>query len=114
MEMYIVEPIDFGWERLRTVAETIADMSKDKSNSIDEYRYDELLKFITLWQVSLVFIKDKHWEGDFRDEPRVFWIPHDNKFLYGFVFKQENDGLTFIISPEPMPWIVEANYGQYK
>jgi hypothetical protein len=34
------------------------------------------------------------------------WLPYDTEFAYGFVWKQDNNGTTFVASPVPMPWLL--------
>jgi hypothetical protein len=42
------------------------------------------------------------------NDPVVFWVPVEDSFRYGFVFKQDNNGSTFVVSPVPMPWYEDA------
>ena len=57
------------------------------------------------------------WEGDFRHEAAVFWLPVEEAFLCGFVWKQENNGATFVLSPIALPHLerdcVLSSSGQY-
>jgi hypothetical protein len=48
------------------------------------------------------------WRGDIRDGPFIagmptFEIRHTSLFLVAW--KQDDDGLTFIASPVPLPWL---------
>lgn len=47
------------------------------------------------------------WEGDVRDdELYVFALPSDScETKIGFIWKQENNGSTFVASPYPLPWL---------
>ena len=48
------------------------------------------------------------WEGDIRDGPYVFGLPggtHGTNMKVGFVWKQENNGQTFVASPFRLPWL---------
>ena len=49
------------------------------------------------------------WEGDFRDDPEIFWIPdpHSGNWMYGFAWKQNNNGTCFIASPVDLPHLKE-------
>lgn len=44
------------------------------------------------------------WDGDHRQEPRFFVLPDPENFTMalGFVIKQDNDGLCFVVSPFPL------------
>ena len=107
---YMIDPIDWGWERLKTVAETLSDIAADYNDEFDEtgdVNKEEVEKFIFSWLHAKQAAKEVGWEGDFREPPRVFWLPGDNHFEYGFAFKQDNNGTTFVVSPQPLPGIEE-------
>lgn len=54
------------------------------------------------------------WEGSITAGPYVFALPvHDSSSLHlGFVWKQNNNGTTFIASPLPLWWLDEPSYSQ--
>jgi len=41
----------------------------------------------------------KYWEGDLRENIKVFTIPCENQTEIGFICKQSNNGSTFVLSP---------------
>jgi hypothetical protein len=49
------------------------------------------------------------WEGDFSRGPCVMPIPDpdNNGFQAAFVWKQDNNGTTFVVSPVALPWLWE-------
>ena len=49
------------------------------------------------------------WEGDIKSGPVIFAIPDPDCASYreGFVWKQHNNGTSFIASPCPIPWLEE-------
>ena len=97
---YEIPPIDFGWGSLKTVKETLLEMFEDENQE------DSLDIFALDWRESQLSARKKGWEGDFRCGPKVFWIPmNGDKMVYGFVFKQDNNGITFVVSPVPLPWL---------
>ena len=63
-----VEPIDFCWGRLLTVEETIAKWVAGG----DE---DGPASFIGTFYGAQIIAGEEGWEGDFRGEPRVLWLP---------------------------------------
>ncbi len=104
---YETSPIDMGWESLRTVQETVAELVQrmhdaTRSNDIDP---SDLNIFLRSWEAAKDSATVKGWEGDFRQEPRVFWIPAETEFIYGFVFKQDNNGTTYVVAPVEMAWL---------
>jgi hypothetical protein len=48
-------------------------------------------------------------QGDYRAyaKPRVLWLPDPDNFTfcYAFVWKQDQKGMAFVISPIPLPWL---------
>lgn len=46
------------------------------------------------------------WEGDVRDEVYVFGLPTKYCTLeIGYIIKQDSNGGTFVISPQPLDWL---------
>lgn len=107
-QAYSIIPIDFGWERLQTVEEVAASMAEEKAAEIvhGQPSYSEPLeKFFSDIKQARELAKKAGWEGDYRDRPRVFWLPDEGSFSYGFAWKQDNNGTTYVISPHPLPWL---------
>lgn len=115
--VYAISPIDWHWEHLQTVEDFARKISgknlalrlgRDGDIVIDDEYYGEdisLDEFLDDWKSAREAAHSEGWEGDFRQGPVVFWIPDDTNFRYGFAFKQDNNGTTFIISPVRMPWL---------
>jgi hypothetical protein len=108
--VYAYAPIDFGWRHLKTVGETIKFISvvSDPINEEFESREDrqnEARVFSDNWEYAKRIASKNFWEGDFREDPRVFWLPGECGFEYAFVWKQDNNGTTFIVSPIPLTWL---------
>ena len=105
--VYELPPIDFRWEHLKTVAETASDLAARAAAEIAKHGSASLLPdpadFLAAWVEAKDEASAAGWEGDFRDEPVVFWVPGDNLFEYGFVLKQDNNGLTYVVSPVELP-----------
>lgn len=104
---YEVAPIDMGWENLRTVQETASILATRMQSAVRKHDVDasELHSFLAAWESAKDAASTAGWEGDFRNEPVVLWVPDDTEFSYGFVFKQDNNGTTYVVSPVPMPWL---------
>jgi hypothetical protein len=110
MFAYSIGPIDYGWEHLPLVENVMARMYHDHLKNV--VRFGEDIEHANPADIVVAFVKARElarkigWEGDFRDDatPRVFWVPNeqDFKFDYGFVWKQDNNGQTFVISPVRM------------
>ena len=101
---YSIEPIDFGWEHLIPVPNTLANLVKntDENGDIDSAAIQDFLK---AWDSAKTAAKQVGWEGDHRHDPAVFWLPSGGEFQIAFVIKQDNNGNTFVISPHALPWL---------
>jgi hypothetical protein len=101
MFVYSVGPIDFGWELLPTVRHFISNFPELDGDCIG------FESFLSQWENAKTLARDRGWEGDFSKDPRVFFLPNPSSgdFLHGFVWKQKNNGITFIISEVELPWI---------
>lgn len=105
---YSVVPIDMGWDMLptkqafrdRLVLEYTAFRQSDGSEP-----YISPEGFDALWEEAQRAAYDTvhSWEGNVRDEVHVFFVPDESEFGIGFVWKQENNGTTFIVSTVPLP-----------
>lgn len=99
MFVYAITPIDFGWEYCPTVSEfagQIARLEFGKSGFGEKGNFN---RFVKDFEEAKELAKKRGWEGHFRAEARVFQIPVEGSFEYGFAWKQDNNGDTFIISP---------------
>ena len=113
--VYEISPIDFRWEYLSTIKQVACSIVKGANEYIDQHldlnvtdlNVTELQKFIDSWETAKRLAVDKGWEGDFREDPRVFWVPSEGCFDYGFAFKQDNNGTTYVISPIALPHLQE-------
>lgn len=118
--LYKICLIDHRWEGLKTLSEYASyvferDISDAKNFNI-KYSKDldifyEVDTFLNTVKKILNFAAEEgHWEGYFDTEVRVFNVPVENSFDYGFVWKQENNGDTFVASPQPMSHLEQHCY----
>ena len=108
---YVVPPIDMGWEFLRTVTQTARELGADDaawaSSGHKGSTWLPAGDFQRAWENAQAAARNAGWEGDFRNEPVVFWLPNDTEFHFGFVFKQDNNGTTFVVSPVLLQHLAE-------
>lgn len=112
---YRISPIDFGFRYLRRLEEF-----RDLARLEDLAQYEGLGQYqgftstfsrATLERFDLNFEAAKRmaadllWEGDFREGPFVMPVLVELEVGYAFVWKQENNGSTFVISPVPLPYL---------
>lgn len=103
--VYRPDPIDYGWHHLRTVRETLATFATPCEGSDPREGIDASasLAFLQSWETAKDAALAAGWDGRFRLEPRVFWIPGPLEMSHGFVLKQDHNGETFVLSPHPLP-----------
>ncbi|MBC2653774.1 hypothetical protein H7F50_04260 [Novosphingobium flavum] len=106
--VYAITPIDWTWEFLPTVEDVAVQFARhDATLAVHGYQFEgpmlpELLKRL---ERAKTIARQHGWEGDYRSDatPRVFFVPGEGQFEYGFAWKQENNGTTFVASPVAMP-----------
>ena len=91
--VYCFRSIDSGWAYLLTVAEVAERLEGDDQGV-----------FLSDWEAAKDEAEQRNWEVDLQQTPRVFFLPSQPEFLYGFVFKEDN-GLTFVLSPKPLGYL---------
>jgi len=110
---YHISPIDMGFRFLWTV-----DQFRDqlRLEDIDQHGtfgrlYREPITLNGLDRFELDFEGAKHlardhgWEGDYREGPFVMPVLIELEVGYAFVWKQDNNGSTFVLSPVPLPYL---------
>ena len=112
---YCTLPIDNGFNNLILLEDYVirlANSAKSVPGEITddfkaENQYSSVSSVLSLWEFGKSLAKKVGWEGDIREGPYVFFIPDPGSFEMRqcFVFKQDNNGETFIISPFEMPWL---------
>lgn len=107
---YHINPIDFGWEFLPTFEEVAAKFAASDARRLvhsELYEGDMLPDLREALTQAKALAKQVYWEGDFRTgtEPHILFLPDEGDFSYAFVWKQDNNGSTFVISPHPLPWL---------
>lgn len=110
MFLYTVAPIDVGWELLQEFPDSI---QKKLNLAIDEGLVDiaikETDKMLATFHRCLEVARKHGWEGDFKSyaKPRLLCFPNpDNgNIQYGFMWKQGNNGTTFIASPFKLEYL---------
>ncbi len=106
---YAITPLDFGWNRLRTVKEYLKLLIEqdDEGDDSPAGLRKRVTDFLDRLDAALERGKKEGWEGDFRagHEPRVIELPGDVSTALAFVWKQDNNGTTFVISEEPLAYL---------
>lgn len=96
-------PIDLGWEDLVTLDEYVERLKNEDDRTGYPFRAFSADIVLNDFERAKEAARKIGWEGDFREKPRVFFVPTETEMSYGFVWKQDNNGTTFIASPIPMP-----------
>lgn len=105
---YAIIPIDWAWEFLPSVEEAAARFAESDARLMVTGADYEPFYHADFWrhfETAKELATAEGWEGDFRQGPRVFFLPGEGEFEYGFVWKQDNNGTTFVVSPHPLTWL---------
>lgn len=99
------QPIDCGWELLQDVHAVLYAIH-------GHCPADYVKGFVMHYARALDMVsRHPHRSGDdFVHGPCVLWLPPQSggvSFEYAFVFKQSDNGITFVVAPHRMPWIDE-------
>lgn len=108
MYVYEIAPIDFCWEMLHSVEDVAAKLARADAAELTGKGGSGLPScehFLKTWTNAKFIAGEAGWEGDIRTGPAVFWLPGDTDFDFGFVFKQNNNGSTFVVSPRELPYL---------
>jgi len=115
--VYMLPPVDMGWGMFKTVRQVI-DVACDDIKEQAAHNFDNMLEyghpigrlevdisdFLESYYQSLRAAKKTGWwEGDMRHEPVVVPLVRELEGEYGFMWKQSNNGTTFVVTPEEMP-----------
>jgi len=113
MSWYVYElpPVDNGWFFAKTVDEVAHLLAEaDTKEKLEGVPVPNLFApsvddFLRDWEAAKDAAFGQGWEGTFRsnDQRVVFAVPHEGDFQIGFVFKQDNNGSTYVVSPVEMP-----------
>ena len=114
--VYERPPIDYWWEFLPTVADVAVRMASDGAQEAVEdwleatpLGIDNATAFVKCFHKAQDLARMHGWEGAFREPARVLWLPEAGSpaFTHAFVWKQDHNGMTYVISPHPLPWLGE-------
>lgn len=109
MFVYGIYPIDFGWENCPTVDDFAATLAR-REFSQPGYGYEgDFEAYKVAFEKAKELAATVGWEGDFRGPAHVFFVPTEGSFKYGFAWKQDNNGDTFVVSPVPLPHLNEIS-----
>ena len=122
MFVYHTAPIDFwagapdvltyvnSLKRFNSVRELIDDMEGFMKVPAETEDCSQAEEIVELLRQALSLAKDIGWEGDFRAPPHICFVPYPDEACFKkiFVWKQDNNGSTFIASEIPLPWLNDA------
>ncbi len=103
--VYHIYPIDFGWEYLPEFEDVLCKISKYERRAAGGTWCIHTADFVADFARAKKLADAIGWEGDYRETPRILFFPVELEFKYGFAWKHDNNGDTFIISPFHLPWL---------
>jgi hypothetical protein len=88
---------------IKVSADKVFDSGKD-NNKIDIQKICEILNSL---EKAMYAARKEYWEGDIKQGPFILPIPdsYHSEMVLGFIWKQGENGSTFICSPIPLPWL---------
>lgn len=92
--VYTTSPLDSGFENLKTVEETrrFIELEGDTLGySVEDFDYN--------WEVAKAAAKKQGLFGVYRHDPHVFEVTIEDRLDYAFIIKQDENGITYFISP---------------
>lgn len=105
---YEIAPMDFGWDKFPITTEYIKSLvdefaELDFANGLS----NTIASFQNFTERALAIGRRNGWEGDFRSgtTPHVVILPNEDAPKIGLVWKQDNNGTTFVVSQVEMPWL---------
>lgn len=111
---YRINPIDFGWEYLTEVSVHRERLAKEfahgQTPNDRQYLLKKLRDFEAFIDTAMNSGEAVGWEGDFRVEPHLGFLPVEGSVTAYCVWKQDNNGDSFVVSPFEMPWLDGISY----
>lgn len=111
--VYALPPLDFGWEdlipidryleRLQAEEEAVSNQGWQRKGPTQVEQFNQFL------ENGKAAARRVGWEGDFRDDPHVGFLPRYDSLLPYVVWKQDNNGTTFVVSPVPLPYLEDED-----
>ena len=110
VHIYGLFPIDYGWDYLPLLSDIEVREGKNGGvNCLNLNRAREMLIHATP-----CLVKDMNWEGDFFIPLRAILLPSgDTDMEIALVWKQSNNGNSYVVSPKPLVWLEDYAY-EYK
>lgn len=115
---YEIGPIDHGWELSETVSQFLRRIGESELlRNIERLHHskpngddfgDEVIdasSFVALYQSAWSECGAAAYD-ELRQEPQVFAVPSEGMLELGFIFKEDNNGTTYVVSPVPLPHLV--------
>ena len=102
--VYTVAPVDKGFENLKTVEET----RQFIESRVSDFDYS-VHGFCSNWEAAKAFAERQGLSGDYRHDPHVFWLPMQDRLVCGFIIKQHENGVTYVISPCELPYLEQSS-----
>lgn len=115
-------PVDFGWDLLPNLTEVVTKLARRPEVGA-EYQHEEefsqaknasfnsniedINEILALFEEAKILAKTVGWDGDFREIPRVIFLPEPDggTFKYAFIWKHDENGETFVVSEFELPYL---------
>lgn len=98
--VYGLPPIDF-WAGAMTRDQLLSALGTEEHLGL-RFLSETLREAADLNSATLAAAEQMGWEGDIREGPFWFAVPCEQGMEFGIVFKQDNNGTTYVGSPVPL------------
>ena len=99
---YVMSPIDWFYGCM-----TLEEYFEARVSLRSAYGVEAVVS-LTMSSLLVEMQSIREWEGDISEGIYVFAIPNESMCNIGFIWKQSNNGTTFIISEVELPWLSES------
>lgn len=107
---YVISPMDIGWDSLERLADVYVKNTKQRLVASIDHGFGGLEPTDALLEDfcgARRLATECGWDGDFSVGPFVFYLPSLCQVKYGFAWKQDNNGETFVVSPVELSYLEE-------
>jgi hypothetical protein len=118
--VYEMSPVDNGWFLFKTVEEVLSALCEGLKHQAENcittdtdifcYEYPDPETFIKQYNQSRTAARKAGWEGDMREGPVVVPVVQDADCCFGFMWKQDSNGTTYVVIPVKNDRLLKVSY----
>lgn len=111
--LYHIPPMDSGWDLFDPLERARCTTLLSEVCCHDEECYEfELSIFDAALEAARIEARRLGWRGDISGETKVIWLPGDCAPCYGFAWKSQDKGSTYVASPIELSHLAEVCFDE--